>query len=321
MDHRPDSIAPTSASAPRRSGKVSSWIVPVSLALLQVFTWWVVFRGGLRGMIAWYLLLSLVPLLGVLAIVPTTLHAAWKRRLSAPSIATLLVGLPALWPGAWTLGIGAITYPASLDRVQPSATVRLPSDLPLRVLWGGDRVATNYHAFTPDQRWAYDLAPEPVLTGSLSPSAYGCWGTPVVAPITAKVAKMRDGEPEAVPGTLTNESRPFGNFIELELESKTYLVLAHLQPGSVLVHEGDTVQEGQPIARCGNSGHTSEPHIHIHHQRQPMDPDHPGFAEGLPLFFRDHDGAAMPLGGLEAVDGRAIARGALVHHLGKSSLH
>ncbi len=245
----------------------------------------------------------------------------WKRRLSAPSVATLLVGLTALYPGGWGFGIGRITYPAALDRVQPSATVRLPSDLPLRVLWGGDRVATNYHASYPDQRWAYDLAPEPVQVGSLSPSAYGCWGTPIVAPITARVALVRDGEPEAIPGTLANEARPFGNVISLELESKTYLVLAHLQPGSVLVHEGDTVQEGQPLARCGNSGHTSEPHIHIHHQRQQIDPDHPGFAEGLPLFFRDQDGPAMPSGGFEIVGGRAVARGPLVHHIGKPSPH
>ena len=46
------------------------------------------------------------------------------------------------------------------------------------------------------------------------------------------------------------------------------------------------MKEGDVIGRCGNSGHTSEPHIHIHHQRQKPAASGPvNFAEGLPLFF------------------------------------
>jgi hypothetical protein len=80
------------------------------------------------------------------------------------------------------------------------------------------------------------------------------------------------------------------------------------------------VTEGQPLGRCGNSGNSSEPHIHIHHQRQ----DPLGFGgdlnlgvnlvEGLPLYFRDHDGAAMPEGGLATVAERVELRGAVVQH-------
>jgi hypothetical protein len=313
------SAANARTSTPARPRKLLRWLVPVGLGLLQAVTWGVLLRGGLSGVLVWYLLTSLVPLLGLLALVPAALYAAWKRSLSAALLATLVVSSFAVWPGLWSLGIAQIRYPVSIEQMQPVATVRLPSDLPLRVLWGGDRLATNYHAFYPDQRWAYDLAPEPTLAKSLNPSAYGCWGTPVVAPVTARVAQAHDGEPEALPGTLANLQRPFGNFISLELESKTYLVLAHLQPGSLLVHDGDTVQEGQPLARCGNSGHTSEPHIHIHHQRQPLDAEHPGIAEGLPLFFRDHDGAPMPEGGLESEGERVVAHGALVHHVGKAA--
>lgn len=40
--------------------------------------------------------------------------------------------------------------------------------------------------------------------------------------------------------------------------------LAHLQKGSVRVETGDPVKMGQSIALVGNSGNTSEPHLHIH---------------------------------------------------------
>lgn len=41
------------------------------------------------------------------------------------------------------------------------------------------------------------------------------------------------------------------------------VTLAHLMKGSLLVDNGQTVKRGQPLAKVGNSGHTSEPHLHI----------------------------------------------------------
>lgn len=93
-------------------------------------------------------------------------------------------------------------------------------------------------------------------------------------------------------------------------------ITAHLQPGSVAVAQGDTVAEGEVVGRCGNSGNTSEPHIHLHHQQQNPAKFPTGFAVGLPLYFRDHDGPPMPEGGLEVVDGVAQATGAVVRHVG-----
>ena len=91
-------------------------------------------------------------------------------------------------------------------------------------------------------------------------------------------------------------------------------VIAHLKKGSVLVEAGDRVQEGEPIGACGNSGNTSEPHIHIHHQRQDPRNRPLNFSEGLPLYFRDHDGAAMPEGGFEVNNGEVTLTGAIVRH-------
>jgi murein DD-endopeptidase MepM/ murein hydrolase activator NlpD len=50
-----------------------------------------------------------------------------------------------------------------------------------------------------------------------------------------------------------------------------------------MVEPGDHVERGQRIARCGNSGNSTEPHLHFHVQ------DHPNFflGAGLPVRFRD----------------------------------
>ena len=101
----------------------------------------------------------------------------------------------------------------------------------------------------------------------------------------------------------------------LRLETGTYLVIAHLKSGSVRVATGDDVAEGDPLGACGNSGNTSEPHIHIHHQRQDPRIFPLNFAEGLPLYFRDHGGPAMPEGGFDVdANGNVILTGAVVQH-------
>lgn len=84
-----------------------------------------------------------------------------------------------------------------------------------------------------------------------------------------------------------------------------------------MVKTGDTVTEGQLIGQCGNSGNTSEPHIHIHHQRQDPTVYPFNFAEGLPLYFRNHNGQMMPIGGVRVESDKAIATGDLVQHIGK----
>jgi len=165
-----------------------------------------------------------------------------------------------------------------------------------------------------------DLGVAPYLTASAQLEDYGCYAIPVVAPVSGTAAHAHDGEPDMTPGVLSNNFQaPLGNHVVIRLETGTYLVIAHLKPGSVTVKAGETVAEGQGIGQCGNSGNTREPHSHIHHQRQ--DPvTYPGdLAEGWPLYFRDHDGTPMPEGGLQTENDQVVATGDTVQHIDNGS--
>lgn len=80
----------------------------------------------------------------------------------------------------------------------------------------------------------------------------------------------------------------------IELDGGAYVLLAHLQAGSLRVAVGDRVVAGQELGACGNSGNSTQPHLHI----QAMDSVDPYRARGIPLAFRSYRvwprGAAQP---------------------------
>ena len=313
-------ITPPIDAEPRPERRWWHWLPALLLAALPFIALAVVLGGGMRGVATWYLAQLALPFIGLAALVATLYHAFRRDRWgSGPVRATLAASLFLCLLIVWSFGLLPIPYPAALARTAPAATVGLPSDLPMTVAWGGNSVESNYHAVTPDQRWAYDLVMAPYFSGSETLTDYGCYGTPVLAPADGFVTLAVNDQPDEMPGKSSNNiDNPGGNEVGIRLdETGTYLLIAHMRPGSVRVEAGDRVSEGQPIGECGNSGNTSEPHIHIHHQRQ--DPaDFPiGFAEGLPLYFRDHNGPAMPVGGLGEVDGTPVARGDEVVHQGQ----
>ncbi|MFC7280125.1 M23 family metallopeptidase [Paractinoplanes rhizophilus] len=75
--------------------------------------------------------------------------------------------------------------------------------------------------------------------------------------------------------------RVVGNHIVVDLGDGRYALYAHLRRHSATVRPGDRVVAGQELARCGNSGNSSEPHLHF----QLMDHPRPAFAAGLPFDF------------------------------------
>jgi murein DD-endopeptidase MepM/ murein hydrolase activator NlpD len=87
---------------------------------------------------------------------------------------------------------------------------------------------------------------------------------------------------------------PAGNYVLLDHGDGEYSLLAHLIPGSLAVKPADRVVAGQLLGRCGNSGHSSEPHLHYHLQTSAK----VGDGDGLPAQFHGYlaDGSLVSRG-------------------------
>ena len=97
------------------------------------------------------------------------------------------------------------------------------------------------------------------------PARYRIFGMPVVAPCAGRVVMAIDGLPDMrVPEF--DVSNMAGNHVILRCGAAE-IVLAHFRRGSVRVRIGQTVTVGTPVAQFGNSGGSSEPHLHVHAQR------------------------------------------------------
>lgn len=97
---------------------------------------------------------------------------------------------------------------------------------------------------------------------------YAIYGATVCSPGNGVILRTLHGLADMPPGQMDLDNVA-GNHVVIRLDGlDTNLVLAHLQNGSVSVKVGDRVSASQLIGKVGNSGSTSEPHLHIHAQRQ-----------------------------------------------------
>ncbi len=160
---------------------------------------------------------------------------------------------------------------------------------------GGSRTIVNYHHAHLPQQYALDILKLYAggwRTKGISPSelqAYAIYGDTLYSPCNGKVLEAVDGFEDRAP-TLTEKLPegvpPAGNHVAIGcLDTKVYV--AHMQKGSVKVKAGDTVDVNTPIGLVGNSGNTTEPHLHIHAERNGV---------GVPITF----------------DGRFLARNELI---------
>jgi murein DD-endopeptidase MepM/ murein hydrolase activator NlpD len=197
------------------------------------------------------------------------------------------------------------TYPSSHDETPSQVRFQLPLDGPVTIAWGGPSAAENYHVGIPAERWAYDLL---ITVNGVSHRGEGtgvgdfhAYDRPVRSPSAGRVVYLRDGAPDAAPGR-GDRVRAGGNLIVLDVAPGEYLFIAHLKAGTIRVSGGQRVDQGDLLGHVGNSGNSSEPHIHLHLQNDPE----PGGGEAIPLYFSDYlivgsDNAirrGMPQGGM-----------------------
>jgi len=97
---------------------------------------------------------------------------------------------------------------------------------------------------------------------------YPGYGALVFAVAPGQVVTTVDQFPEQVPGTVPppgtfDAEHNEGNSVVILLRNGTYASYGQLQAGSVIVKPGAHVRRGQPIAKLGNSGNSSAPHLHF----------------------------------------------------------
>ncbi|MFO7960432.1 MAG: M23 family metallopeptidase [Nitriliruptoraceae bacterium] len=176
--------------------------------------------------------------------------------------------------------------------VQNSPADRVPSH-------GTRRFATAY---------AIDFVPvdesgrsAPLSLGSMvrpePPERFPGYGRPLTAPARGVIAALHDGEPDhaayrGIPSiryALTQQQRAAngwtalgGNHVIIALRAGGFVALCHLQRGSLKVSAGQPVEIDDVVGRCGNSGNSTEPHVHV----QAMDSTDVERASAMAITFR-----------------------------------
>ena len=152
-------------------------------------------------------------------------------------------------------------------------------------VWGGDTKAQNYHVISNAQRRAFDF----LVLGNNNKTYqrsgtrnedYWAFGKPIFAVCDGLAVEVITGVEDNKPGAM-NPAQALGNSVTLLTDKGEYIVYAHFEQGTVKVKQGDRIKRGQLLGNCGNSGNSSEPHLHLHMQ------DGPNMltAVGIKVFF------------------------------------
>ena len=225
-------------------------------------------------------------------------------------------------PALGAVGIGLVTARSARHRIQtrpPEAVAVAP---PVTGRWSAvnspaDKVPSHgTHSLA--QTYAIDVVAEPA-DGPARPApvwfwpvargnrSYPAFGAPLYAVGRATVVHAEDGQRdhlsrsslagvlyfslvEGVGRTMGGSRRVVGNHIVLDLGDGTYAMYAHVQRGSLRVRPGDEVEPGRVLGHCGNSGNSTEPHVHF----QLMDGPDVETARGIPFTWH---GVGVPAAG------------------------
>jgi hypothetical protein len=174
----------------------------------------------------------------------------------------------------------------------------LPLKGPWLVVWGGDTKDLNQHHDNRAQRYAFDLlgvGPDGQTHrgDGRANEDYYAFGRKILAPADGVVTDVISGVRDNAPGS-TNPYSAVGNAVLIQHREHEVSVLAHLKLGSIAVKVGDKVRAGQVIGLCGNSGNSSEPHLHYHLQNTPVLQDGTGIKCSFQKVIVTRDGKTEP---------------------------
>lgn len=176
--------------------------------------------------------------------------------------------------------------PSEAEPKKQQTELSLPFKGKWLVYWGGDSKDLNQHHDVPAQKFALDLLGVDENGKSHRGEGarnedYFCFGREILAPADGVVVEAIDGVRDNTPGSM-NPYCLVGNCVVIQHRDNEFSVLAHFQRGSVAVRAGQRVKRGELVGKCGNSGNSSEPHLHYHLQNSPIFQD----ALGIKEFFQ-----------------------------------
>jgi hypothetical protein len=190
-------------------------------------------------------------LLTVLALFPAR-YVSWSVN--------LLHGAGAAWLALQAVQVFVLSTGSSAVAIDP----------PFRGEWlvfqGGRSSILNHHYPLVSQRHALDLIRVDGAARLLGPAerveSYYSFDQPLFAPAAGRVERVVHDQPDQPIGG-SDASAPVGNHVVIHMGNDRFILLAHLKKGSIVVREGEEVAAGVLLGHCGNSGNTSEPHLHL----------------------------------------------------------
>ena len=154
--------------------------------------------------------------------------------------------------------------------VRNESKLILPFEGEWWVFWGGDTKEENYHVESNAQKGAFDFLIKDQEGKSFRNEGktnedYYAFGKRIISPSDGEVVLVVDGVKDNIPGKLNPIYVP-GNTVIIKTDNNEFLFFAHFIKNSIVVSEGQIVKQGELLGLCGNSGNSSEPHLHFHIQ-------------------------------------------------------
>ena len=160
---------------------------------------------------------------------------------------------------------------SNLPKIERNSTkLKLPFKGEWTVVWGGDTKELNYHVESEAQKNAFDIVITDTKGNSYKTDGktnedYYAFGKELIAPCDGEIVLVVDGVKDNKPGILNPIYIP-GNTVIIKTSKNEYLFFAHFKQNSIKVKQGQKIKQGQLLGLCGNSGNSSEAHLHFHIQ-------------------------------------------------------
>ena len=210
----------------------------------------------------------------------------------------------------WGIILLDYKYHGNLPNIENYRTT-VKYSLPFKGQWvvvnGGVNQKISHSWDIPTQRYAYDFvildeSGKSYCGDENCPTSFYCYGQDILAPADGIIVEMQNSHPDSkifpTRRACCEAHDIRGNYVLIQHAESEYSLLAHLKPNSICVNLGEQVRRGEKIAECGNTGNTSEPHLHFQLQASRSFFTSPG----LPVEFENI--TAIPFPNYEKFDDR-----------------